>query len=218
MSDCPICENNPDRLAERIAHEVLDWIAEKEGYERIIHTKPNSLRDRQGKDFVVVPKGSRVGLFIQIKAFRILKNRILKPKLQRLRGGMKLKKGRPEKIDTLEELRNFILKIFKEFQKVELSANDSEFLAHFRKLAKNLKLEKVLASGKDYDELFSIYGKLEAYFNLMEKEIRHAKLYPDVKVFLLVNTTEWTITRAQIEKLKKEWLPIIRETMNNLKE
>ncbi len=218
MAECLICKEHPDRLAERIAHEVLDWIAEKEGYERIIHTKPNSLRDRQGKDFVVVPKGRRMGLFIQIKAFRILKGKILKPKLQRLKSGVKLRKGGSEKLDTIGNLRNFMLKLMKDSQNLKLFTNDDNFRNHFKRLSKNLKLEKALSSESDYDRMLALYGKLEAYFNLMEKQIRHAQLYPDVKTFLLVDTTEWVRSVRRVEKLKKEWLPIVREAMKDLKE
>ena len=214
MLECQVCKNHPDRLAERIAHEVLDWIAEKEGYARVIHARPNSLRDREGKDFVLVPK--RAGLFIQIKAFRILKSLLLKMKMQRLKAGAKLRKGRFEQLDTSDKLKQFMRRILRDSQKSRLCSNDSKYRLHFNKLSKNIKLNELLDSDCGYDKLLAIYGKIEAYLNLFEKELRHAEIHQEVKIFLIVDTTGGCGYKRQVEILKKEWLPIIREEARKL--
>lgn len=197
-------------MAEITAHRFLDWLAEKDGYARVIHTPPNSRRDREGKDFILVRKGDRFGLYIQIKSFRALSPEVLTRRLERVRKGEKLRRGNPETLETPEKMRSHIFRVLKEVRRTGLYTNDEEFRNNFLKVAEEIKLFRLLETEKDFEKLVEAYAKIESFLNLFEKQIRHAKLYPPVKVFLIVVTTEGADQNEQLEKLKKECPEIIR--------
>ena len=203
-------------MAEITAHNFFDWLVGKAGYFKVIHTPPNSRRDREWKDFILVRKGCRFGLYIQIKSFRVLSREVLDRRLDRVRKGEKLRRGNPETLETPEKMRDHIFRFLREVRRTGLYSNDSVFREEFQKIAKDIGLFRTLGNEKEFEKLVQAYGKVEAYLNLFEKQIRHANLYPPVKVFLIVVTSEGTDQDTQLEKLKKECPEIIWQAFRKI--
>jgi len=216
LVECQICSQYTDRLAEIIAHPVLEWIKDEEGFWRLVHVKPNSTRDIQGKDFFIVPdKDSRYSLFIQIKPFRILSPEKLMAKIKRIQREpdenkpRRVKRFWEEKFHNPAQLQRYMRGVIVDYFKLNLIINDQEIRKGFKLMEEQLSLQEILNKDSVDQNIFQIFGKIEHFIDVFAKVVRHHNLYPTVKLVLLVNTTEGTILENQSDNLKKIWLPLI---------
>ena len=214
MEKCQICQDNLDRISERIGHEMVSEISEEEGYFCVKHVRPNSSDDKKGIDiFLQISKSGGNVLMIQIKKFRILDEKILRERLARMKEEPKRRRNRMKKISTPAEFREYVWGIIGKYEKLNLLINDQEIKDDFYRLAKELNFFQILRYGRNYEEILKIYGRLEPYFAIFHKAIYHAEHYPDVKLLFIVDLD---LNKAQREKTKAEWKRLIKKAIASI--
>lgn len=213
MANCLICDDN-NRPAEQIAHEVLWALAESEKFHKVLHARPNGLKDRQGIDFTLL-LSKKVSLAIQVKGYWILDEKTLESRLRQVRnGGLLISKRRRIALDTADSLRSYMTSRILEYHRLDLLINDQLIREDFTKRAKDMNLDALLSS-KDstYESLLKIYKEMQHFFNIFDKAIHHASRYPDVKLFFIINVNDGLDREKQLTQLKKEWLPLLRKAV-----
>lgn len=213
MANCRICEEN-DRPAEQIAHEVFWSLVESEKFYRVLHAKPNGLKDRQGIDFTLL-LSKKVTLAIQVKGYWILDEKTLESRLRQVRnGGLLISKRRRIALDTADALRAYMTSRILEYHRLDLLINDELIREDFTKRAKELNLDALLSSkNSTYESLLKIYKEMQHFFNIFDKAIHHAKRYPDVKLFFIINVNDGIDHEKQVAQLTKEWLPLLKKAL-----
>lgn len=211
MAECRICEYN-DRPAEKIAHEVLWSLSESEKFHKVLHAKPNGLKDRQGIDFTVM-LSRKLYLPIQVKGYWILDEKTMESRLRQVRGeGLPIGKRRRIALDTADALRAYMTSKILAYHRLDLLINDQSVRDEFARKAGELKMEAALSSkSTDYETLLRIYREMQHFFNIFDKAIHHAERYPEVKLFFIINVNEGIDREKQIAQLEKEWLPLLRK-------
>lgn len=213
MGKCRICDDN-NRPAEQIAHEVLWQLAESEKFHKVLHARPNSLKDQQGIDFTLLLT-KKSSLAIQVKGYWILDDKSLESRLRQLRnGGLLISKRRRITLDTTDSLRAYMTSRILEYHRLDLLINDELVREEFSKKAKELNLDALLSSkNSTYESMLKIYKEMQHFFNIFDKAIHHAARYPDVKLFFIINVNDGLDREKQIAQLKKEWLPLLRKAV-----
>lgn len=214
MKECLVCKI-PDRLAERIAHEFLPCLAESAGFRKVLHSKPNGFRDQRGEDFSLVIS-KKFSVAVQVKGYRILDEKALQIRIKQIRNeGMPMKKHHRVLLNNADLLRAYMAKIILEYNRLDLLINDCRIREEFVRISKELNLDSLLSSRtSDYESLVGAYKKLQHLFNIFDKAINHARKYPAVKLFFIINTTDGVNHAMQIEQLKKDCLPLIKKAMS----
>ncbi|GEM_PF-4381230 len=224
MVQCQVCRTH-DRPAERIAHEILKWIAKKENYWLVTHTEPNSARDKQGKDFFVVPQKGGKALPIQIKVFRKLDQKTLQEKRSRIKSGkqkIKLKTKERKNILHVNFIKKYIRTLLYHFRRSNLLKNDSCIWEEFNKHANSTNFFYRLNSAKNPETLLDLYEELEHYLDYFEKAVVHEEKYPKVRLFFVVNMTRDGIVdmrsffqqKKQVKKLREQWSQLIKKALS----
>lgn len=213
MGDCRICDDN-SRPAEQIAHEVLWSLAESEKFHKVLHARPNGLKDRQGIDFTLL-LSKKSSLAIQVKGYWILDDKSLESRLRQLRnGGLPTGKRRRINLNTADSLRAYMTSRILGYHRLDLLINDEQIREDFAKKSKELNLGAALSSkNTSYESLLKIYKEMQHFFNIFDKAIHHAERYPEVKLFFIINVNDGVDREKQMAQLKKEWLPLLKKAV-----
>lgn len=214
MAECQICQTYDDRLSEKIAHELLDEIGKEEGYWRVIHTMPNSKKDRQGKDFCIVTKKGERAIHIQVKKFRVLEPEVLKRRLGGMREPPRRRKNRKRQLDTAQKLKEYIFETLCEYKKLNLLINDRRIREDFYKTAHRINLFRALQREQDYQALVDLYGEIEPYIAIFQRAIFHAQSYPSVRLFFIVRLEDEKRQGMHLAQTKTEWKMLIRKLLS----
>ncbi len=200
-----------------MAHEVLVSLSKELGVKRVIHTRPNGMRDRQGKDFLlVIGKGKKIAL--QIKAYRVLDPKHLEMRIRRMRGEgadkMSAAKRKKYVFSTVEDLRNYMQVTLRAFFRLSLLMNDRAIREEFKRASREEGLNvRLVARDAKYEDLIKAYEALEHFFNIFDKAINHATRYPGVKLFLIVDTSDGISEEKQRKELCTAWLPVLQKAL-----
>jgi hypothetical protein len=214
LAECQICQDYDDRLSEKVAHELLDEIAREEGYWRVFHAKPNSKKDRQGKDFCVVTQKGVRAIHIQVKKFRVLEPEVLKRRLNGMRELPRRRKNRKRQLDTVQKLREYVFETLREYKKLNLLINDREIRDEFYKTTQRINLFRALHKEQNYQKLLEIYGEIEPYIAIFQRAIFHAQNYPSVKLFFIVQFEDEQGRPAHLAQTKADWKALIKKLLS----